>query len=253
MAFMPGDASARSYLLGRFGVVVDGQSVPASAWRKRRPIEVLAALSLAPARLLHREELIDRVWPDKDLDAGANNLHRALHDLRRITGAELVKLDRGVARLAESAWSDGEACEQAAAATARETLIEAIELYQGALLPDDPYSDMLAARREALRQQFIECGMRLAKLQHQSGELEPCIATLRRLLVHDPAFELAHQLLMRALAASGRTADALRQFGACSTALREKLDAGPGRVTFELRTAIERGELAPRPPPWPGS
>jgi DNA-binding winged helix-turn-helix (wHTH) protein len=41
-----------------------------------RPIEVLAALALAPGRVLHREELIDRLWPDKDLDAGANKARR---------------------------------------------------------------------------------------------------------------------------------------------------------------------------------
>jgi len=101
------EASARIYLLGRFGVEVDGQAIPASSWRKRRPIEVLAALALAPGRVLHREELIDRLWPDKDLEAGANNLHRALHDLRRVTNTDLIALDRGAARLVETAGRRG--------------------------------------------------------------------------------------------------------------------------------------------------
>jgi len=240
------EAGARIYLLGRFGVEVDGRAIPSSSWRKRRPIEVLAALALAPGRLLHREELIDRLWPDKDLEAGANNLHRALHDLRRVTSTDLVALDRGVARLAESAWVDVDAFEQAAASTARETLGQAVALYQGSLLPDDPYSDTLAARREGLRQRFVDASLRLAKLHHEAGELEPCITTVRRILLEDPALEPAHQLLMRALAETGRTGDALRQFGECSTALRERLDTGPSRTTFELRNAIERGELAPR-------
>ena len=95
------EPSARVFLLGRFAVEVKGRLVPAASWTKRRPIEVLAALALAPGRVLHREELIDRLWPDKDLEAGANNLHRALHDLRRITDGELASLDRGVARLAD--------------------------------------------------------------------------------------------------------------------------------------------------------
>ncbi|HVJ16772.1 MAG TPA: BTAD domain-containing putative transcriptional regulator, partial [Polyangiaceae bacterium] len=222
--------------------------MPAASWRKRRPIELLAALALAPSRVLHREELIDRLWPEKDLEAGANNLHRALHDLRRVVDLDLVTLDRGVARLAEGVWVDVAAFEQAAASTAADELTLAVELYQGALLPDDPYSDALAARREALRQRFVDAGLRLAKLQHESGEPEPCITTVRRILAHDPALELAHQLLMRVLAETGRTGDALRQFGECSTALRERLDATPSRATFDLRSAIERGELAPKAP-----
>ncbi len=39
---------ARVFLLGRFGVEVGGRAIPAPTWRKRRPIEVLAALALAP-------------------------------------------------------------------------------------------------------------------------------------------------------------------------------------------------------------
>jgi DNA-binding SARP family transcriptional activator/tetratricopeptide (TPR) repeat protein len=242
----PTEPSARLFLLGRFAVEVDGRLIPRASWRKRRPIEVLSALALAPGRVLHREELIDRLWPDKDLEAGANNLHRALHDLRRVTEAELVTLDRGVARLRESVWVDVEAFEQAVASASKETLARGIELYQGSLLPDDPYSDSLDARREGLRQHFVDAGLRLANLYHQSTEPEACIAVLRRILSLDSALEPAHQLLMRALAETGRTGDALRQFGECTAQLREHLDVGPGRETFALRAAIEQGEIVPK-------
>src|SRR5688572_28043308 len=179
--------TARIFLLGRFAVEVEGRSIPASAWKKRRPVEVLAALALAPGRMMHREELIDRVWPDKDLDAGANNLHRALHDLRRITDADLTTLDRGVARLHESVWVDVEAFEQGVKSDSKDALAHAVELYQGPLLPDDPYSDALAARREGLRQQFIDAASRLATLHHETHDTQACIAVLRRMLALDPA------------------------------------------------------------------
>ena len=241
------DVLARVFLLGRFAVEVNGKLVPAASWTKRRPIEVLAALALAPGRVLHREELIDRLWPDKDLEAGANNLHRALHDLRRITELDIATLDRGVARLADAVWIDVEAFEQAAASTTIEGLSRALELHAGALLPDDPYSDALAARREGLRQRFADTGLRLAKLHHEARELEPALAVLRRMLAQDPALEPAHQLLMRVLAESGRASDALRQFAECTSALGERLEMSPSRATFELKAAIERGELGPRP------
>src|SRR6476646_2170918 len=106
---------ARISLLGRFEVEVHGKSVPSAAWSKRRAVDVLTALALATGRTLHREELIDRFWPDKDLDAGANNLHRALYEVRRAAGVELASLERGVARVADNVWIDVEAFEQAAA------------------------------------------------------------------------------------------------------------------------------------------
>lgn len=240
------EPGARVFLLGAFTVAVLGELLPASAWRKRRPIELLAALALSPGRLLHREELIDRLWPDKDLDAGANNLHRALHDLRRVTGAELATLDRGVARLADDVWVDVEAFERASASASRDSLAEAVELYRGPLLPDDPYSDALATRREGLRQRFVDAGLRLATLHHDGDEPDACIDVLRRVLTQDPTIEPAHQLLMRVLAETGRQADALRQFGECTSTLRARLDAAPAKATFELRAAIERGEVALR-------
>ncbi len=245
------DPSARIFLLGRFAVEVDGQLVAASSWRKRRPIEVLSAIALAPGRTLHREELIDRVWPDKDVEAGANNLHRALHDLRRITATDLTTFERGVARLNESVWVDVEEFEQAASSTAKDALARGVELYQGALLPDDPYSDTLAARREGLRQHFVDAGLRLASLHHDAGEPQACVTVLRRMLALDPALEPAHQLLMRVLAETGRTGDALRQFAECTAALRERLDVAPGRATSALRDAIEQGKIVQPSPPRP--
>ena len=234
----------RIFLLGRFAVEVGGKLIPSSAWKKRRPVEVLATLALAPGRMLHREELIDRVWPDKDLEAGANNLHRALHDLRKITDADLTTFDRGVARLREDVWIDVDAFEQACASSTKESLARGVDLYQGALLPDDPYSDALAARREGLRQRFIDAGLRLATLHHEAKDGTACIAILRRMLALDPALEPAHQLLMRALAESGRKGDALRQFAECTTSLRERLDIAPSKATLELRVAIEQDQIA---------
>jgi len=239
--------AVRVHLLGRFAVEVDGRAIPATAWRKRRPVEVLATLALAQGHALHREELIDRLWPDKDLEAGANNLHRALYDLRRIVGDRVVSIDRGAVRLLEDVWIDVEHFERAAAAGSPDSLVLAVQLYVGDLLPDDPYSDGLVARRESLRQRFVDAALKLANHEHTTGRMDEAIVVLRRLLTVDKVLEPAHQMIMRVLAESGRPADALRQFGECTAALRERLDVPPSSSTLELKAAIERGEL--RGPP----
>jgi len=137
-------------MLGRFAVERDGRLIPQTAWKRKRPVELLTAVALSNGHVLHREEIIDRLWPDKDLDAGANNLYRTLHDLRAVVGDNVVTLERGVVRLTDDVWTDVAAFEAAAAAGDPASLAGAVALYEGDLLPDDPYSDALGARRAFL-------------------------------------------------------------------------------------------------------
>jgi TolB-like protein/DNA-binding SARP family transcriptional activator/Tfp pilus assembly protein PilF len=240
-----GEPVARISLLGKFEVEVRGVAIPSATWRKKRAVDVLTALALAPGHALHREELIDRFWAEKDLEAGANNLHRALYEVRRAAGIDIAMLDRGVARLADNVWIDVDAFERAAASSEPGELAQAIELYRGGLLPDDPYSDALAARREALRQRFADVALKLARQRHSAGHADECIAVLRRVLDSDNALEPAHQLLMEVLAKAGRQGDAMRQFAECTAAVRARVDAQPSKATLDLHAAIQRGELGP--------
>lgn len=240
---------ARIYLLGRFAVEVEGRAIPAGAWRRRRPVQLLSALALAQGRALHREQLIDRLWPDKDLESGANNLHRALHDMRRIAGVELARIDHGVVRLDDAAWVDVAEFEQACGASDPARLAHGLALYQGDLLPDDPYADALAARRHALRQRFVDAALRLAALYEQRGEHAARIELLRRAVAIEPTLEPAHQGLMSALAQAGRQQEALQQFAQCARALHAGLGVEPALATRKLRRAIESGQLALPPGP----
>ena len=45
-------------------------------------------LALDPAQRLHREYLLDLLWPDLSPSAAANNLHQALHAARRALAGE---------------------------------------------------------------------------------------------------------------------------------------------------------------------
>ena len=72
---------------GASTVTVDG--VP---WRRptrgrdgRRP-SLVKVLALAPGRRLHREQVIDALWPDLPADAAVPRLHKAAHYARRALG-----------------------------------------------------------------------------------------------------------------------------------------------------------------------
>jgi DNA-binding SARP family transcriptional activator len=62
------------------------------SWRLRKARTLVKLLALAPAHRLHREQLIAALWPDREPEAAANNLHQVLHVARRQLGAGALEL-----------------------------------------------------------------------------------------------------------------------------------------------------------------
>ena len=49
-------------------------------------------LALAPGHRMHREQLMEALWPDRDPAAAANNLNQVVHAARRVLGADAIEL-----------------------------------------------------------------------------------------------------------------------------------------------------------------
>src|SRR5207248_7891601 len=73
----------RVEMLGGFNVTVGRTVVEESAWRLRKARSLLKLLALTPEHSLHREHVIDVLWPDLDPSAASNNLRQALFVARR--------------------------------------------------------------------------------------------------------------------------------------------------------------------------
>jgi DNA-binding SARP family transcriptional activator len=237
-------APLRLYLLGRFDAVRADAPIPQHAWRRRRPADLLKLVALAPGRTLPREQVLEALWPEKDAASGANNLHRALYDLRQVLGGRWVDVERGEVALRGDVWVDVDAFEEAAARGGREGWTQAVALYRGDLAPEDLESPWLQPRRQALRARFVDAAFPLARAAASEGDAQLAVPLLRRILEVDPATEEAHRLLMRLLAGSGRRGEALRQYDACELALRAA-GLAPSEEARHLRAAIQRGEVGP--------
>ena len=81
-------------LLGGFAVTVDGRAVDPSHWRRRPAANLVKLLALAPDRRLHREQVIDALWPDVAVADAAPRLHKAAHFARRALGPDAIAVDR---------------------------------------------------------------------------------------------------------------------------------------------------------------
>src|SRR5205823_3297929 len=77
-------------LLGDFCVSVGSRAIDEREWTSRRARSLVKLLALAPRHRLHREHVMDRLWPDMGPEDGANNLHKPLYMARRILAPGLL-------------------------------------------------------------------------------------------------------------------------------------------------------------------
>ncbi|MBI2213847.1 MAG: hypothetical protein HYU52_09380 [Acidobacteria bacterium] len=231
----------RVQVLGQFRVERDGVPIPHAAWQRRRAVDLLFLLALEPGRAMRRERAADLLWPDKHAGSGANNLHRALHDLRKVIGDDAVLGGKGVLRIGDEVLIDANVFDAAMRSTDPDTLAAALENYSGDLAVDETSLD-LTAHRDRLRRAFVDSSMLVARAQWVTNRAA-AIARLRRAVDVDPTAEGAHRLLMRYLAESGRRHDAIQQYEACRDALRNALDAEPGPETQTLFASITDGTI----------
>ncbi len=235
--------AARVRLLGDFCVEVDGKTIPAAAWPRRQAASLVKLLALRPRRELHRERVLDTLWPDLRVEEAAPRLYKAAHFSRKVLGRDDAVVLRGdvVALLpgidvevdalvydaaAESALGDGTVAAALAAA----------ELYTGDLLPHDLYEPWLEDLRERLR-------LRQQLLLRRAERWEDLLAL-------DPADEEAHVEVMRHLADGGSFRAALEQFERLERFLARELDTVPGAEAVQLRDQIV-AELRQREPLTP--
>ncbi|HTQ92512.1 MAG TPA: AAA family ATPase [Streptosporangiaceae bacterium] len=218
-------------LLGRFVVRVGGVPVADASWKRRHAAVVVKVLALAPGRRLHREQVIDLVWPEGTIAEAVPKLHKAAHFARRAIGvpdAVVLRGDQVVlcpgGRVTVDAVQFEELARRALAAGDAGTAREALALYGGELLPGDRYEEWAAPRREQLQRSHLD----LLRLE---GRWE-AVAEL------DPGDERAHLALMRQYAATGDRHGALRQFERLDRALRQELGVAPGPEASALRDRL---------------
>jgi DNA-binding SARP family transcriptional activator len=216
--------AVRVRLLGGFQVSVGSRIIDERAWRLRKAAALVKLLALAPAHGLHREQVMEILWPDSSRSAASNNLRRVLHSARRTldpTGGSrylasenesLVLCPNG------SLWVDIEAFEEATATARRSqdpaAYRVALDLYAGELLPADRYEEWAGEHRDELRSMFLSLLLELATVHEEHAEHGRGVETLQRAVAEEPTLEEAHASLMRLYALLGQEGEALSQYQA---------------------------------------
>ncbi|BDM74584.1 SARP family transcriptional regulator (plasmid) [Streptomyces nigrescens] len=254
---MDGGARLQVTLLDAFQVSRGDTSLPVPGARLRA---LVVRLALAGGHAVEQSGLIDAIWAEDPPAGPAHALQALVSRLRRALGsAGDVAQSAGGYRLAvDAADVDALRFEQLAAAgrdrlragdpnAAAAVLGEAVALWG-----DRPGAEPTAVAAVApavatrLAHASIEAVADLADAELTLGRADAAAARLAALLAEHPLHERAAALLMDALAAQGRQAEALALYERVRESLADVLGTDPGAALGERHLRLLRAE---RPAP----
>ncbi|MEP7179415.1 MAG: BTAD domain-containing putative transcriptional regulator [Pseudonocardiales bacterium] len=201
---------------------------------------------------MHREVLMELLWPGYPSSSARNNLNVSMYGLRRALGVgggsrEYVVHRNGYYALnRDLVWSVDRAKFVQAAETSRHAIASgqldtavveaqhAIDEYRGPLFDGDHTADWWAAEGTALADLFAQTLESLAGLHLDRGEVDAAQGTVQRLLRQDGCRESAHRLLMICYAHRNQRDLVARQYHRCVAELRQELDISPSAETVRL-------------------
>ena len=215
---------------------------------QRRRLCLLAVLAEAGAAGVTRDKLVGLFWPETDEERARGSLAQALYALRRDLGAEDVIEGTTTLRLNESRLPSDIGSFHAALREGR--FQEAAHLYTGPFLdgvhlPEAPeFERWLDERRSALAH---EAAAMLEQAAATSRDVTAAAALWRRRAAMDPCDARVAMALMRALAAAGDRAGAIRHAQVHETLVREELGIGAEPAVHALAEELRRQPDAPVP------
>ena len=229
-------------VLGPVRVVDDrGRDVTPTGALQRR---LLALLVLRRGHAVSADAAIAALWPDGLPDDPSAALQNHVSRLRRLLGPGFVE-SAGDGYRVDAASVDVDADRLAAAVAAADTrheeLAATLARWRGGAYPelvDVPEVRAEVARFEELRTRARE---RLAELRLVAGDTDGIVADLRSLMDDEPLRERPCELLMEALAATGRQAEALRVYDELRRRLGAELGIEPSPSLAALHASLLSG------------
>ena len=260
------DVQLEFRLLGEFSVLADGRRLDLGGPRQR---SVLALLLLQRDRAISTTSLADKLWPDDQPLSAIKTVQIYVSRLRDVLGPAAERLSStasgyrltvaddefDVARFERGLREAREASASGDRDRARSTLEAALAEWSGPALgdmADERFGRSEADRLDELRLQAIE-EMYQARIDVGSGR--EAIPELRGLVADEPGRETLWRLLMLALYADGRQAEALEAYQDARRYLDEELGLDPSPELQDLERSIlnqdapvpARRELEPAP------
>ena len=201
---------------------------------------LLAYLACTAPRPQPREKLSALLW-GSHFDAQAKqNLRQALYRLRKVLGQDALESDGEVVSLnAAAIRCDVGRFEALVREGSRDALSAAADLYRGRLIDDvavseEGWNEWLAGERERLFELALGAMVGLGEQELAAGRAEHALKAGQRAIALNNLREDAHRLIVQALAATGRKAEALKHYQDLVALLKRELNTEPDAATRSL-------------------
>ena len=232
-------------LLGRLEVATSSGEVV--RFRSRTALSLLAYLLVSQDKEHSNEELEGLFWPESDGDRQAQNLRRAVADLRKVLETDtplgsVIVTRKGRVSLNRDCFKTDvgrfhSLTSQAADEDEPARLSEAVSLYQGPLLA--PLTDeWVVSHRMELEERFGQAVDRLSQILVGQGRAKEAISIGRTAVVTAPLREDIHIALISAYRSADMEVEAIRQFEDLERLLDVTWGEAPSARASE---ALERG------------
>lgn len=239
--------------LGRVGLERNGEPIDLG----RRLRRLLAALVVARNETVSIDRLTDIVWEGAPPPSADTTLRSYVTRLRQAIGADagdqLVRHGPGYALhtdagMLDSACFDTELDEAIELLRGSEfdrahaLLSTALARWKGPAYAEFANEEWAEAEATRLEERRFDARARSIESSLHIGATAEAAADARALIADAPLADAPRALLMRALAASGRQAEALREFSAFRRAIAEETGLDPSPELTDLERRIALGE-----------
>lgn len=254
---MPSSDVYRIYLAGHMAIEAGGKLFDQSSFPGKQGRLVFAYLVAERGRPVGREELAELLWPRDTPHAWEAALSAVVSKLRSLLGrAGLARASKHLGsapgcyelRLPASAWVDLEAAADAIhdaetalpAGDPRAAYGPSAVAHHIARRPFLPGEDGLwisgqRAKHRAVLLRALECR---ATVYLWNSEWPLAVEAARELVRLEPFRESGYRLLMRALAASGNSAEALWAYEQCRKLIAKELGVAPSPETRAVHDEV---------------
>jgi len=238
------DVTVRKFrlsLLSRFELT--GPDGPVDLPSKKLAALLAYLVCTAPAPQA-REKLATLLWGSHFEAQARQNLRQALFQLRRVLGPDAVRSEGENVRLAPDVIDcDAARMEALIGEGSRGSLGRAVELYKDRFLAEmaigeEAWTEWVDGERQRLKERVLDALVRLAGIELALGHGDKVIETAQRALAINNLREDAHRLILQALAAAGRKAEALKHYQALAALLKRELNAEPDAATASLAAEL---------------
>ncbi|MBS1715211.1 MAG: winged helix-turn-helix domain-containing protein [Armatimonadetes bacterium] len=241
------ERKACPWRLSLFGQVrLEGENGAGRTFGSSNLGRLLALLVEHEGRELPKLEVIDQIWPERNLEDARNSLRVCVHEVRRTFRdlghvGDVVSGDHHTLRLVEGVVETDvetfrKGIKAARASTSTKTKIinleTALREVQGEYLPgiEDPWATV---RRRGVEDEIVTAAVELIELLNSIGKPDDALAIGRTMLRAFKSREELHRAVMRTYGFKGEPGEAFRQYDVLSRVLDAEFGLGPSKATDE--------------------